>query len=71
MTEAGVARSCLIGTVHMDRMAFRARLTETLNRATKILHTSRVPAPTWRAWREFERKVQDQLRAVTENKQLA
>lgn len=41
---------------------FRTQLTHALNRATKILHTSRVPASVWRAWREFERKAQDCLR---------
>lgn len=48
----------------LDTTAFRARLTEALNRATKILHTSRVPAAVWRAWREFERKLQERLRVT-------
>jgi hypothetical protein len=40
----------------------RARLLEALNRTTRILHTPKVPAATWRAWREFERKVNERLR---------
>lgn len=40
----------------------RARLAVALKRATQILHTPKVPAATWRAWREFERAVQDRLR---------
>lgn len=40
----------------------RVRLAEALKRATRILHTPKVPAATWRAWRDFERKVQDRLR---------
>lgn len=35
---------------------------ELLRRATRILHTPKVPAATWRAWREFERKLQEHLR---------
>lgn len=41
----------------------RARLGAALKRATQILHTPKVPAATWRAWREFERTLQDKLRA--------
>lgn len=40
----------------------RLRLTTALKRATEILHTPKVPAATWRAWREFERKLQEHLR---------
>ncbi|MET0262804.1 MAG: helix-turn-helix transcriptional regulator [Rariglobus sp.] len=41
---------------------YRSRLAAALKRATQILHTPKVPAATWRAWREFERKIQEQLR---------
>jgi transcriptional regulator with XRE-family HTH domain len=41
---------------------YRQRLTDALKRATQVLHTSRVPAATWRAWREFERMGQEKLR---------
>jgi transcriptional regulator with XRE-family HTH domain len=41
---------------------YRQRLTDTLKRANYVLHTSRVPAATWRAWREFERQGQERLR---------
>lgn len=40
----------------------RLQLGEALKRAALILHTPKVPAATWRAWREFERKVQEKLR---------
>lgn len=40
----------------------RQRLLDALNRTTRILHTPKVPAATWRSWREFERKLQDALR---------
>jgi transcriptional regulator with XRE-family HTH domain len=43
---------------------YRLRLGEALKRATLILHTPKVPAATWRAWREFERKGQAGLRCV-------
>jgi transcriptional regulator with XRE-family HTH domain len=41
---------------------FRLKLGEALKRANQVLHTPKVPAATWRAWREFERKVQARLR---------
>lgn len=41
---------------------YRQRLTDTLKRANQVLHTSRVPAATWRAGREFERLGQERLR---------
>lgn len=44
---------------------WRARVTELLKRANAVLHTSGVPAPVWRAWREFERLAQDKLRLTT------
>ena len=43
---------------------YRQRLTDTLKRANQVLHTSRVPAATWRAWREFERLGQERLRGA-------
>lgn len=42
---------------------YRQRLTDMLKRANQVLHTSRVPAATWRAWREFERLGQERLRS--------
>ncbi len=45
-----------------SEMDQRQRLADALKRATQILHTPKVPAATWRAWREFERKVQERLR---------
>jgi len=41
---------------------YRVRLGEALKRANQVLHTPKVPAATWRAWREFEGKVQEFLR---------
>jgi transcriptional regulator with XRE-family HTH domain len=41
---------------------YRMRLTDALKRAAHILHTPKVPAATWRAWREFERKGLECLR---------
>ncbi|MDF3059462.1 MAG: hypothetical protein K0R17_3677 [Rariglobus sp.] len=41
---------------------YRMRLQGALKRAAQVLHTSKVPAATWRAWREFERQVQERLR---------
>ncbi len=41
---------------------FRTRLRLAVDRATKILHTSKVPAAVWRAWREFEKGAQEMLR---------
>ena len=46
----------------LDALQHCAVLTEALKRANQVLHTSRVPAAVWRAWREFERKIQEQLR---------
>ena len=46
----------------LETADYRQRLTDALKRANKVLHTSRVPAATWRAWREFERMGQEKLR---------
>ena len=46
----------------LDALQHRARLTEALKRANQVLHTSKVPAAVWRAWREFEKRLQEQLR---------
>jgi transcriptional regulator with XRE-family HTH domain len=43
---------------------YRQRLTDMLKRANQVLHTSRVPASTWRVWREFERQVQERFRGL-------
>lgn len=44
---------------------YRLKLAEALKRTNLILHTPKVPAATWRAWREFERKVRESM--VREN----
>jgi len=46
----------------LEAGAFRAQLCGAVDRATTILHTSKVPAPIWRAWRDFEKKAQAILR---------
>jgi transcriptional regulator with XRE-family HTH domain len=46
----------------MPDAEYRLKLGEALKRANQILHTPKVPAATWRAWREFERKVQESIR---------
>lgn len=48
----------------LDVEAFRTRLRGALERATKILHTSQVPAAVWRAWRDFERRGNEALRTA-------
>jgi transcriptional regulator with XRE-family HTH domain len=45
-----------------DRAAFRARLMTEVTRANTILHTPRVPAAVWRAWRQFEQQASERLR---------
>jgi hypothetical protein len=42
---------------------YRERLIAALARTTKILHTSRVRAPVWREWRQFEKKLHALLQA--------
>jgi hypothetical protein len=44
--------------------AKRQLLTEALSFANRVLHTSKVPAPVWRAWREFEKRIQERLRTA-------
>jgi len=46
----------------LDDLSYQRRLAEVFAYATKILHTSRVPADTWRAWREFEKKIVERRR---------
>jgi hypothetical protein len=46
----------------LDREAFRARLSTAIARANTILHTPRVPAAVWRAWRQFEQQATALLR---------
>ena len=41
----------------LDELTYQGRLASALARATEILHTSKVPADIWRAWREFEKKI--------------
>jgi len=52
-------------TILMQELASdqqRIKLVEALKRANQVLHTPRVPAATWRRWREFERECQERLR---------
>ncbi|MGC4071806.1 MAG: helix-turn-helix transcriptional regulator [Nibricoccus sp.] len=46
----------------LDKAGFRARLSSEVTRANTILHTPRVPAAVWRAWRQFEQQATDLLR---------
>lgn len=46
-----------------DDLAFRARVHAAVQRATEVLHTSKVPAAVWRAWRDFERQAHKALQA--------
>jgi hypothetical protein len=41
----------------LSRDAFQAKLAEALRFATRVLHTSKVPAAVWREWRSFEREL--------------
>lgn len=43
---------------------YRQRLTRHIGFATKVLHTSRVPAVVWRDWRVFEKTAQERLREL-------
>lgn len=54
----------LLNPGELDRSAFRAQLIAASTWATKILHTSRVPAAIWVAWRDFDREVQRILRSL-------
>jgi hypothetical protein len=40
---------------------FRIRLSQHLSFATRVLHTSGVPAAVWREWRAFEKAARQQL----------
>ena len=42
----------------------RERMAEALRFATRVLHTSKVPAAVWREWRQFERQLTEALRAT-------
>lgn len=44
--------------------AFKARLVGDLKCAQEILHTSGVPAVTWREWRQFQKLAEERLRAL-------
>ena len=46
----------------LDEAAFRTRLSAEVTRANTILHTPRVPAAVWRAWRQFEQQATALLR---------
>lgn len=49
----------------LDPATFCARVRVEIERATRILHTSKIPAAVWRAWRDFERQGQQLLRAMS------
>lgn len=49
----------------LDEPAFRARVAAEIARANSILHTPRVPAAVWRAWRQFEQQATALLRGET------
>lgn len=53
----------LLSPGSLDEMAFRDRLSAEISRANKILHTPRVPAAVWRAWRQFEQQATERLRS--------
>lgn len=42
----------------------RTQLADALRFATKVLHTSKVPAAVWREWRQFERQVMEAMRVA-------
>lgn len=42
--------------------ATRERLAEAFGFATRVLHTSRIPAAVWREWRRFEKSAAELLR---------
>jgi hypothetical protein len=44
--------------------AFKLRLVGDLKCAHEILHTSGVPALTWREWRQFQKTAEDLLRTL-------
>lgn len=44
---------------------YRRRLARHIAFATKVLHTSGVPAAIWREWRAFEKAAHERLRALT------
>ena len=44
-----------------DILRYRADLKVLINRANKVLHTSKIPAKIWLAWREFEKRAQSML----------
>lgn len=47
----------------LDVASYRGRLRTALDFATKVLHTSKVPAAVWREWRQFERQLSQAIRA--------
>lgn len=47
-----------------NRDEYHRRLSQHLDFATKVLHTSGVIAVVWREWRAFERLVQEKLRTL-------
>src|SRR5690606_11854220 len=54
----------LLGTTSGDSPQQQAKLTGALKFAHQVLHTSGVPAPVWREWRQFERKASEVLRTL-------
>ena len=43
---------------------YRKQLAQDLAFATKVLHTSRVPAAVWREWRAYEKAAHERLRGL-------
>lgn len=52
----------------LDVASYRGRVRTALDFATKVLHTSKVPAAVWREWRQFERQLSQALRAGSESR---
>ena len=50
----------------MSAVEFRQKLAPKVEFATRILHTSGVPAAVWREWRAWEKTAQERLRAAGE-----
>ena len=57
-----VAEDLEMGT--QNPQEFRQKLVQKIEFATRILHTSGVPAAVWREWRAWEKIAQERLRAA-------
>ncbi|MFH1498012.1 MAG: hypothetical protein ABII82_09335 [Verrucomicrobiota bacterium] len=54
----------LLETTGGDSRIQQAKLADALKFAQQVLHTSGVPAATWREWRQFEHKASNVLRTL-------